>query len=91
MVADVPSHPAAQVAATNGITGTRTKAETKRESSPGKRTAPGGESGGPDVRLAGDPLSLATFCARCGAVLTARSSVARGIGPVCVRLGQVVV
>ncbi|WP_414689944.1 DUF6011 domain-containing protein [Nocardioides sp.] len=49
------------------------------------RTAPGGESGGPVVRVAADThhSSACTRCERCNAALTAARSIERGLGPVC--------
>ncbi|GAA0986889.1 MULTISPECIES: DUF6011 domain-containing protein [Actinomycetes] len=52
---------------------------------PEKEQRPGAESETLSKSFAGDPLSVLTYCTRCGHLLTARSSVSRGVGPVCIR------
>lgn len=53
---------------------------------PDNEQGPGVESEALRNRLAGGK-SIVVHCSRCGAVLTAHSSVSRGTGPVCNRLG----
>lgn len=67
------------------ITGTGTKAETKRESPPDNdRGRPLAEAAS-HVGHHDDHSSVGVRCRECGHPLTARRSVERGIGPVCAR------
>ena len=60
---------------------------------PGKRTAPGGESGGPDVRCGADTTSIVLSvdadtqprCLACERLITSPASIAAGLGRDCRR------
>lgn len=56
---------------------------------PEKEQRPGADPEALSMSVAADNSIIPTYCVRCGHLLTARSSVSRGIGPVCVRLEMV--
>ena len=70
-----------------------TRAVVVAVADPGKRTAPGGESGGPDVRLAGDAPTVAPSadpyaeprCVACGHRVWSAAALRTGLGAECRR------